>query len=1375
MAFLSEVSRAIGGLFKRLPESGGTRKRDKDLSDVPRTNDQFAGSKTEAQILPIPERRGPGGGGPTQPPLAPAAIPGAIAPQPQFLTGEGLAGYTDMSTEEIDRRLQLADNAFFTTYGFRPPESTPLTIATNPNIKEGSISTLFSPSAGIASRDLGDTARGRGLAAVPPPQNWGESFLQTVLGLGTAPALLLPLMQENRRMFKEGQITKSDYAQNLVGMVPIAGQAQHLGGGILGAIRGESDILQDPFAYAADVAILGGVLYKSGALKGITEGIKYKKVTVPSEQVFNHFSGAAEVDPMVARILKGIPQEEISTVAKAAQKGVGFDAVVKRWQGQPWFQGLKEDILNSSVYQKAAEETGGIRFGKDKPKGPRSDIIKAEGPVKARGQGPFVAGPEGQVARPGVGFSVEAPGAKLLAETPEGQAALPEGQVAPALPVTTALSRKALTPGRRLSIGDVEPEPGVQSFKSTPLSPEKVQEAGNFLVAAARSVGNGLLNVFEPAKPVQRKLGEDIYGRVIRGIHEHEASILDFNNQELKILDANFGELREFFSQFPAEINRDFMLSRGTALSEGGGEVQVGARERQAGVFSKEQGTQPLEQAYKEITDYNFELARGIEDINYMEDYFFGTYKNTGKVTRFLNHWKTTKKWKEHKVIATPADAVAWGLELKDNNPVTNALQENIAIARVRGMQDLRTATEQSGVVMRESEAPSDWVEIQDPVFKGSLADPALAKMVNSLISANKVSRSPAGNTIRKLNNFLRQVKFMGSAFHLQVEAKQAIADSGVTEILQGKPLGQIFKKGFTTDAPEFKTPEYRDFISRGGGHRYSIESQAQQSMKGTIKWMMSQEGPGHLLKIPGAAALPFSKFIDWQFESYIPKLKYAKYLQEVAKKEKVLGRPVTDAEGAEIIKEGQNFYGEMNERLFGRSGTVTSVMRFFFNAPGFAEGNFRTIGKGAVQRKAARSRRNMYQSLLLTAMYATIGTLILTGESPDVPENTRDVRDLFKIKTGQKDDKDRDIYIDLLTYDKDYYEVAMKALLGRPGESFEHAMGRAGGMKTTSIDIAADLVKITQGQVIHDYKGDPVFDKTDPVSTKTSKYLAYAKTRAEPIPESVFRQARDKDVSLGSALGQAVTGTRPTFSAEQVEKNQKLSRFFDLVGKKERLNREMATLDNPAKEIKKYNALIEEYLGNLEDVDMGTIEVLGEDLFVDEDKFIRNKLKKAFTMSREETLERETERIGAFQQMGLKRETDKQKAKRILRSFGKKHLYKPLEEPFNTLEDEQALWKKELRDATSDEKFEERPLWRRSIRPEIVSLTRQGGEAGEGWKKFLVEWDERNRDIEEDEISPDGDSFPKNQWDREIGDIEEKYPDFSMQYTALPKTLLLR
>jgi hypothetical protein len=389
-------------------------------------------------------------------------------------------------------------------------------------------------------------------------------------------------------------------------------------------------------------------------------------------------------------------------------------------------------------------------------------------------------------------------------------------------------------------------------------------------------------------------------------------------------------------------------------------------------------------------------------------------------------------------------------------------------------MVDLKNSLEETGEFLKPSaEAPPDWEQVHDPVFDGTRASPTLARLINSLISTNKITRKPWLNFVRQANNLLRNIKFFGSLFHGGVIVEQSIVDTGIRDVITDPTAGlKAAALGFRPNDPRFKTPEYKQYIENGGGHRYSIESQAVRSFREAMN-RMSKTGTAVGKKLAYPFRLPL-KITEWMFESYIPEMKYNKYLLNVRVKEQKLGRSLTDAERQDIIKEGQNFYGEMNERLFGRSGTITTLLRFPLTAPGWFEGNLRSILKALFQwgqnaaYNAVRSRRNIVNSMVFAGIVGTVGTLIMTGKPPKRPEKLEDIPDLFKIDTGEVDAQGNKIMIETMKTGKDYWLLTGNIVKGA-GPYIGDLSKRMGGMTAPAWDVMSDMNQMVQGKAVYD------------------------------------------------------------------------------------------------------------------------------------------------------------------------------------------------------------------------------------------------------------------------------------------------------------------
>jgi hypothetical protein len=316
--------------------------------------------------------------------------------------------------------------------------------------------------------------------------------------------------------------------------------------------------------------------------------------------------------------------------------------------------------------------------------------------------------------------------------------------------------------------------------------------------------------------------------------------------------------------------------------------------------------------------------------------------------------------------------------------------------------------------------------------------------------------------------------------------------------------------------------------------------------------------------------------FNNWLFSTYIPMIKTVKTMEAAGEFRLKNGREMTDAELMDSIKEIQNLYGTMDERLFGRSGTVTSLMRFMFLAPGYAEGNLRTVMLSAMKwkgnDKATRSRVNILNSFVLTGILATVGTMILKGKAPDPPETKDDVRDLFKIDTGRTDADGKRIMIDLMTFDRDYFDVYGKFLTGKGLEIPADLMKRMSGMKAPYVTLLKDMLAVFSGTAVYDWKDDKVWHLTDPVLVKVMKATVHTLETIEPISVSVFRQAKERKVDVVTAAVESMLGFRPAKSEQDLRDSRTMRKLYDLRDRREELFRVLDDTDNPRGALDKYN-----------------------------------------------------------------------------------------------------------------------------------------------------------------------------------------------------------
>lgn len=396
----------------------------------------------------------------------------------------------------------------------------------------------------------------------------------------------------------------------------------------------------------------------------------------------------------------------------------------------------------------------------------------------------------------------------------------------------------------------------------------------------------------------------------------------------------------------------------------------------------------------------------------------------------------------------------------------------------------------------------------------------------------------------------------------MQNELRAAIA-SEVGGLVNPKGWGSFLKSFKPIDQAD---PVYKDYVNLGGGHRYSLESQAESQLTQGLDRLTRGNYIGGLLRLPVGILqskwLPASPgFVHWMFDDFIPKLKFEKFQEDTTALSNKFARPLTDAEKTRIIKTNQNFYGEMNERLFGRSGTVTSALRLIFSAPGYGEGNFRTIARSVVEKKSANFIVN---SLVTSLVASTIGTRLATGQWPSTPQNPNDIRDLFKIHTNMKDGNSDPIYFDMMSYDKDYWSIYGNAATGQAAKIPSDLNARVSGMVSTPFSTLTDLSTLFKGGMVYDYKGDPVYRPTDTVPQKITKFLQFEGGAAAPISAGTFGQASAKGNSLTSSLIQAAVGIRPSTSEDVKQKKQIINDLYSLQSEKQKMQ---TTLDKLAGE----------------------------------------------------------------------------------------------------------------------------------------------------------------------------------------------------------------
>lgn len=486
------------------------------------------------------------------------------------------------------------------------------------------------------------------------------------------------------------------------------------------------------------------------------------------------------------------------------------------------------------------------------------------------------------------------------------------------------------------------------------------------------------------------------------------------------------------------------------------------------------------------------------------------------------------------------------------------------------------------------------WENINDKEFDDMLFHPTYAKFLNNLLSTNKIREEGLTGGLANTAKFFQILKFSLSGFHFKNVSKGALANEAYG-IFDPRGWGKI-KEGFK--GLDRNDPEYKEYVSNiAGTHEYSIESDAQRALTNALNDWSKVLPESFKKKLSGIYSatkfVPASpEFINWMFDEYIPKIKFESWKSEVAYQEGRLGRRLQDWEKRDIARVQQNFYGEMNEKLFGRSGTVTSALRIMFTAPGYGEGNFRALGgsmaelrdtAGAafgvtkIPKMGYKNTQYITTSLVNAMILGIVGTRIFTGRWPSVPKNGNDIRDLFKTHTNFIDGNGDAIDFDNLDYANDFYSIYGNVLTGRIGMIPKTFGQRVTGAESVPFQMLVDLAMIANGRQINDYRNLPVFQKTDDFAEKVSKYMAYRALTSLPISMSVFERYRQSGVPLGMSIAASVSGTRQT-SDEPVKISKDIREdIFDLKQGKEVIQSNFNKLyaENPQealKQVDKFN-----------------------------------------------------------------------------------------------------------------------------------------------------------------------------------------------------------
>lgn len=641
-----------------------------------------------------------------------------------------------------------------------------------------------------------------------------------------------------------------------------------------------------------------------------------------------------------------------------------------------------------------------------------------------------------------------------------------------------------------------------------------------------------LLGKFEPAQLAKESVGEDAVADTLTRMHDPDVAATVFDNQKSKVLDQSFKEAETMFDRLPKDQQQLFNRAYGQAQTPEGRALQAEAVNDPA--FKKL--PPELKQVVKETSDYVYGVAKKAGfDIGYQPDYFYGAYKNRDDVSRFIDHWRATEKFTKEKVFPTRADAEAWGLELRDQNPITNIKRELQAVSRRASMQGILNNIEETkpSYAVKSSELTPEqrktWSKLEDPIFSDYRFDPDYAKMVNSLLSINRVTTGSVSNALRQGARFGQQVKMFGSLFHLRNIMKGAVA---------AEPMGPANPKAWGSMLKAFHSgidesdPAYLDYVNHGGGHHYSIESDATRNgLMKAFSHVYDEVKDTPIGKLMGKGNPLSPEFTKWMFDTYIPTIKYQGYLKEANRQVAAKGDALSNAEKIAIVRRLDEMHGEMNERLFGRSGTVTSGMRLLFMAPGYAEGNFRQTAR--ILGGDTKALGFMAKSLAITAATAALGTRALTGHWPAQPKTLQDARDLFKVQTDQRRPNGDPLMFDMMTYEKDPMSILGNIVTGHPERIPKDLMNRFTGMISPTWRMMTHLATLFNGEVVTDQLGRPVYRTTEPWGNRLLKLIGHEGGEGGmlPIGASTLTMAQREGYSPAKSLALGVAGIQPTTS----------------------------------------------------------------------------------------------------------------------------------------------------------------------------------------------------------------------------------------------------
>jgi len=355
-----------------------------------------------------------------------------------------------------------------------------------------------------------------------------------------------------------------------------------------------------------------------------------------------------------------------------------------------------------------------------------------------------------------------------------------------------------------------------------------------WLGTVLNKVQRGFLRAVEPSK-LAEKIDPETYTAIVRMTHMPEAGALDWSFNKLAELgDITFGELRERLEKLSDKDIETLWLVRGNPFSAEGKRLKAEALERMTPRIND------YAQAMQKIYDTNWDVLQSLGiDAVYFDEYFYGSYNNDKKAQQFWKNYRTTTRFTKEKKLPSVADAMAYGLKLKDRNPVDNARRELMAIHHLAAMRWLKNELLEKAYnvsVIKKIDATEDqvktWEEIDEPQLVGLLFHPDVARHINNMIAVNQTSRG-GWKVFRDIVHGLNALKFLLPFFHLRTIFTQGITDSGIGGIFV-PTRWKVFRK-FKKNDDIFRSPAYREYVELGGGQRFSVESASRRLLQ---KWL---------------------------------------------------------------------------------------------------------------------------------------------------------------------------------------------------------------------------------------------------------------------------------------------------------------------------------------------------------------------------------------------------------------------------------------------------------------------------------------------------------------------------------------------------------